>query len=238
MGTADRSDTLSELVTKFVEEGDLVGSLVWLADRCVGLPDVTASGLMVVDAEGALDVIAASSRPARLLQELEKKRFEGPARDGFHGGRRIDCADLAEADIRWPHYAPVARRFGMAAIHALPMRLVDRTGGVLTLFATSPGSLPDDVLEFGQSLAYAAALGVGNHRARQSEILAAQLQTALHSRVVIEQAKGVLAERATISVDEAFAALRQHARNTGRKLGEVASSVLDGRLDVPAIQRP
>lgn len=230
MSDADRWDTMSGLVARFAAETDLAGTLAWLVERCVRLLEVTAAGVMVIDAQGGLDVLAASSAPARQLQEMEKRHFEGPARDCFHFGRRVDCLDLAEADVRWPRFAPVARHRGMGATHAFPMALPGRTIGAVTVFLADPGGLPDAALETGQALANLAAIGVGSHRARQHEVVAAQLQTALHSRVLIEQAKGLLAERLGIAVDDAFALMRQHARRNGRKLGDIAAAVLDGRL--------
>ncbi|HEV8556243.1 MAG TPA: GAF and ANTAR domain-containing protein [Actinophytocola sp.] len=232
MGDTDRRgwDAMADLAARFVAEADLACTLAWLADQCAELLGGTAAGVMVIDAQGALDVAAASSGPARELQELEKRHFEGPARDSFHAGRRIDCPDLAEADDRWPRFAPVAQRHGNAALHAFPMALPGRTIGAMTVFLADPGALPGEALETGQTLANLAAIGVGSYRARQNEILAAQLQAALHSRVLIEQAKGLLAERLGIPLDDAFALMRQHARSHGRKLGDIASAVLDGRL--------
>lgn len=232
MGGADRPgwETMADLVARFVVDPDLVGTLAWLVDQCARLLDAAAAGVMMIDAQGGLDVLAASSAPARLLQELEKRHFEGPARDSFHAGRRIDCPDLAAADAAWPRFAPVARRHGIAAVHAFPMALPGRTIGAMPVFLADPGGLSAEALETGQVLANLAAIGIGSYRARQSEILAAQLQTALSSRVLIEQAKGLLAERLGIAVDDAFGLMRQHARSNGRKLGDVAAAVLDGQL--------
>ena len=239
MGQADPIwDQLPDLVARFVADSDLSGTLAWLVDGCTEIFGVRATGLMVTGKDGALGAVSASSESARQLQELEKLRFEGPAQDSFRNSRRIDCPDLSEADAHWPGYAPVARTHGVRGVHAFPLPLPGRTVGALTLFLAEVGGLSEETLGSAQVLANTAALGVESHRAMHSEILAEQLQGALHSRILIEQAKGLLAARLNITVDDAFAILRQHARNNCRKLRDVAAAVVDGTLTLTAEPAP
>ncbi|MFD7155591.1 GAF and ANTAR domain-containing protein [Kribbella sp. NPDC059898] len=224
---------VSELVGRFVTDTDLVGTLGWLTDRCTELAGVSGSALSLADRQGTLDVVAASSEAAHGLQQT----VEGPAQDCYATGFRIDCPDLDQADARWPGYAAAARRDGVRAVHAFPMPLLERTIGVLTLFLDTVGSLSPEALETGQLLAATAALGVESHQATQHEIRADQLQSALSSRVVIEQAKGVLAERLGLSLAESFEVLRGYARRNGRRLTDVATAVLDGSLVLPTPPR-
>jgi AmiR/NasT family two-component response regulator len=117
-----------------------------------------------------------------------------------------------------------------------------RTGWALNLFTSQPGPLDDDTVALGQALADAATIGIVHQRAlTRSGVVTEQLQTALNSRIVIEQAKGFLAERLGISVDDAFVILRRRARDTNRKLTDLADDISAGRLDLawpPAKPRP
>lgn len=232
MGETDHSmwDTVPDIVGKFVTDADLNGTLGWLVDRCAEMSGVSASALVLADRYGALEVVAASSEPAREMQEFETLHCEGPAQDSYESGARIDCPDLVGADTRWPRYAPIARRHGVRAVHAFPMPLPGRTIGALTLCLGEVGGLPDDSLKIGQTLVSTAALGVESHRATQSQVLVGQLQTALDSRILIEQAKGLLAERLSITPDDAFDILRRHARSNRGRLTDVATAILDGTL--------
>ena len=230
---SDAWDTASGLVARFVTDEDLSGTLAWLTDRCARLPGVRASGLVLVDRRGALAVVAASSEPARRLQDAELRVAEGPAHDSYDRGSRVDCLGLFDAERRWPRFAPVVRRQGVQAVHSFPLPLPGRTIGALTLFVSEPGGLFDDSLDAGQMLASTAALGVQSHQAAELETRTDQLQTALDSRVLIEQAKGLLSERLDLSLDDAFTVLRHHARNNGLRLIDVAAAVLDGSLALP-----
>ncbi|MET9273534.1 GAF and ANTAR domain-containing protein [Kribbella sp. NPDC003557] len=227
-------DTVSDLVARLVTDEDLSGTLAWLTEECARLPGVTASALLLVDRQGTLSVAAASSAPVRRLQEAELRVAEGPAHDSYDRGARVDCLDAFDADRRWPRFAPVARRRGVQAVHAFPLPSPARTIGVLTMFMSEPGGLSDVALVAGQVLASTVALGIESHQAAQLEIRTDQLQTALDSRVLIEQAKGLLSERLGLSLDDAFTVMRRHARNNGERLVGVAAAVLDGTLTLPA----
>lgn len=117
-------------------------------------------------------------------------------------------------------------------MHAFPLRLREQTIGALNLFGHEPGEMPADDRQVARALADVATIGILQERAlRRSEVLTEQLQTALNSRVVIEQAKGMLAERGGIDVDDAFAVLGGHARDRGVRLSTTALDMVEGRLD-------
>lgn len=228
----DRSEypiwvTVQELVARFVTDADLSSTLSWLSHRCAQLPGASASALLLADEDDVL-VVAASSdhRP----EELEGSGLDGPAQASYDQSCRIDCPDLSEAGALWPDYSAAALQAELRAVHAFPLWIPARTIGVLTLYAGEPGGLPDGALETWQALASTAALGITGHQAAQDKVRADQLQVALDSRVLIEQAKGLLAERHGTTPDEAFAVLRKHARSNHRRLVDVCAAVLDGDL--------
>jgi len=192
---------------------------------------VTACGVLLADHHGALNVLAASTEQTRLLELFQLQNSQGPCLDCYRTGTNIQCADLSAGDARWPLFAPVARDYGFAAVHALPMRLRDEVLGAVNLFSASPGDLDAETIELGQSLADVATIGIVHERTiRRREEVTEQLQTALNSRILIEQAKGSIAQRLNISVDQAFAVLRAHARSTNSKLTEVAAAVIETGL--------
>ena len=210
---------------------DVVGLFDDLTGACVELLEVTAAGLMLVDPAGRLRVMASSSERSRLLELLEIQNDEGPCLDCYRDGRPVLIGDLAREDGRWPTFSEEATRAGFAAVYALPMRLREETIGALNLFHRQPRALSEAGLRLGQALADVATVGILQQRAVQrSADLADQLQTALNSRLIIEQAKGVLAERERTDMATAFELLRAHARRTGRKLSEVAAAVVTGEL--------
>ncbi|TDD68198.1 ANTAR domain-containing protein [Jiangella aurantiaca] len=234
MSTTDRRvrETFVELADTLVDDYDVLGFLDLLAHRVVELIDVDACGVVLIDHHGTLNLVAASSEETRMLELSQLQNSEGPCLDTFGTGRRVSMVDLvAGGDERWPRFAPAARGAGFAAVYALPMRLRDAVLGAMNLFGREPGPLADESLALGQALADVATIGILHERtARQHEVVAGQLQSALDSRILVEQAKGVLAERLSISVDDAFALLRGHARSTNSKLRDVAAAVVDGTI--------
>jgi hypothetical protein len=141
----------------------------------------------------------------------------------------VSVVDLRAAGNRWPRFTAAAAEVGFTAVHALPMRLRSDVIGTLNLFDTRPGALEEGAVRLGQALADVATIGLLQQRAiHHRDILTAQLQTALDSRVLIEQAKGVLAERLQVDVGEAFALLRDGARRHSRQLSDLARAIVDG----------
>ncbi|MGI5166709.1 GAF and ANTAR domain-containing protein [Spirillospora sp. CA-253888] len=218
------------LVTGF----DIIEFLQQMAECSVELLGVDAAGLLVTDQQNHLRLVATSSEQSRLLELFQLQNDQGPCLDAFTTGTPVHCADLtsSEAHARWPLFAPQAARCGFAAVSALPMRLREQVIGALNLFRTTPGELPAPTLELGQALADIATIGLLQQRAlHQASIVNGQLQTALSSRVLIEQAKGTLAERHGWSMNQAFAALRDHARRRNLHLTDLAQAITDRTLD-------
>jgi GAF domain-containing protein len=220
------------LVTGF----DVVELLDDLVSSGVDLLDLAAAGLMLTDQQGKLQVMAASSMPTHMLELFELQNAEGPCLDCFRTGQAVASEDLTDQQARWPRFAAEVRELGFGPVYALPMRLRDRTIGAFNLFRRPSAPLTDVDLELGQALADVATIAILQHRTiRESEQLAEQLQAALNSRIVIEQAKGALAERAQVDVDVAFTMLRRFARQNQMALSEVAGAVASGSLAPSAV---
>jgi transcriptional regulator with GAF, ATPase, and Fis domain len=226
------AEVFVELADTLVEEFDVVDFLQTLTERCVELVDTDAAGLMLDDQRGHLQVIAYTHESARLLELFELQRAEGPCLDCFATGEAITNVDLAASRSRWPVFTEAAMGSGFAYSHALPLRLRRQVLGALNLFTVERTELTGDHLAVAQGMADIATISLLHERAlRDQVLLAEQLQTALHSRIMIEQAKGVLSARAEISVGEAFSRMRTHARRTGQQLTGVAEAVVTGSLD-------
>jgi GAF domain-containing protein len=209
-----------------VDDFDVIDFLHTVAQHCVELLGVDAAGLMLADQRGQLYATAASAENARLLELFELQIDAGPCLDAFRTGQPVINADLHANHQNWPRFAGAAQAIGYVSVHALPLRLRSTIIGALNLFCARPRELSDDDVRTGQALADVATIGILAQRTvRQSELLSIQLQKALTSRVILEQAKGVLAECHRITVDEAFALLRDYARNHDRLLSDVARDV-------------
>jgi len=222
------ADVFVEMADTLVDDFDLIDFLHTLTERCVQLLDVDAAGLLLTDGQGTLQVVAASSERTRLLELFQLQTDQGPCLDCFRTATPVSVADLPAAG-RWPRFTAAATEVGFAAVHALPMRLRSDVIGALNLFDTQPGALGEEKLRIAQALASIATVGLLQQRAiHRGDVITEQLQTALNSRVLIEQAKGLLAERLHVSVADAFEILRNTARGRNRRLSDLAQSILDG----------
>ena len=222
------SETFVELTDTMVADFDIIDFLHVLTQRSVELLDVSAAGLLLADPRGELRVVAASSEAARLLELFQLQSDQGPCLDCFRSGRPVSATDLS-ADQRWPRFADAAGQAGFSAVQALPMRLRDQVIGALNLFRATAGAFDADSVHVGQALADVATISLLHERSmRRSDTLNEQLQTALNSRVIIEQAKGKLAERLGIDVNQAFTLLRDQARNRNQRLSDLARAFVDG----------
>jgi hypothetical protein len=225
--------TFVELADTLVTDYDVIDFLDLLAHRIVELLAVTACGVLVADHHGTLNLLAASSEQTRLLELFQWQNAQGPCLDSCRSGDSVHCEDLSQAEGRWPLFAPAAVATGYRAVHALPMRLREEIVGAVNLFSAEPGPLDSEDIELGQALADVATIGILHERVvRRGEEITDQLHSALNSRILIEQAKGVLAQRLGISVDQAFTVLRGHARRTNNKLTEVAHAVVENELQI------
>jgi GAF domain-containing protein len=226
-------DVFVEMADTLVDDFDVIDFLHGLTERCVQVLGVSAAGLLLTDGRDALQMIAASSERTRLLELFQLQTDQGPCVDCFRTGKPVSVADLPSAG-RWPQFTAAAAEVGFAAVHALPMRLRTEVIGALNLFDTEPGPLDDGRLRVGQALADVATIGLLQQRAiRRRDVITEQLQTALNSRILIEQAKGVLAERLHLDVADAFTVLRDGARNNNRRLSELAQAIVDGSEQIP-----
>jgi GAF domain-containing protein len=223
-----------------VAEYDTIDLLDRLVGFCVDLLPADAAGIVLGDARRELRVVAASSEAAELMELLQLQSDEGPCLDCFQTAAPVSVADLTDAAERWPTFvAAVEERGQFRAVHALPLRLRGQAIGALNLFDREPGPLPDPDLALGQALADVATIGILQERAvRRAEVVNEQLQTALNSRVIIEQAKGALSQRLGVNVEEAFDRLRNYARSQNLKLGDVARRVVNRDLDPAEFTTP
>jgi GAF domain-containing protein len=229
-GRRDLGTTLVELADTLVKDFDVVDFLHTLTQRCVELVDVDAAGLALADHSGMLRVVAASDEQARLLELFEVQNEEGPCLDAYRTGH-IVVEEHLDTSERWRRFKEEALADGFLSVHAVPMRLREDVIGALNLFRLKPGRLADEEAAICRALADVATIGLLQERAvREARVLAEQLQAALNSRIVIEQAKGVLAEQSHVEMDVAFELLRGFARTNNRRLADVARDLLEARI--------
>lgn len=223
---------LVELADTLVENFDVVEFLQMMGERSVELLGADAAGLMLADQGGELQLMSATVERARLLEVFALKIDEGPCRDCFTSGQAIANIELGEAQERWPRFTPAAVTAGFRSTHVLPLRLRGRVIGALNLLCDRHVRLSSDDIAVGQAMADVATIGLLRQQTSHEQVaLTEQLQTALKSRVLVEQAKGALAASARITVDEAFNRMRSHARRNGVTLQAVAVAVMDGSSD-------
>jgi transcriptional regulator with GAF, ATPase, and Fis domain len=229
--------TFVELADTLVDEFDVADFLRTLVEQSVRLMEVSAAGVVLSDSEGRLRMAAASSERAGELETVAVQAKDGPCIDCVRSGRPVASADLTLDADRWPRFAAAAETAGFRAAQAVPMRLRRQIVGALTLLSTDPVRLDQDRTDLAQALADVATIGLLQQRAiNRGEILTEQLQTALNSRVTIEQAKGVLsAQSGDPDMEHAFTSLRTYARAHNRRLADLAHDVANGSADVKAI---
>ena len=191
---------------------------------------------MLATPDGELTLMTATSEAMQLVELFELQSQEGPCQDCFRTGQPVVNQDLTSNDRRWPRFAAVAVGAGFFAADAIPMRLRTQVIGAVNLFRSSTGSLSDDDVAAARALADIATIAILQHRATlDTRLVNQQLSEALASRIVIEQAKGMIAERHGRPVDAAFAALRHHARGHNQRLAEVARGVVSGTMDLDVL---
>jgi ANTAR domain/GAF domain len=223
--------TFVELADTLVADFDLIDFMSVLVERCAELLDSAEVGLALAAARGELRVMASSSERMRALELIEFQNDEGPCRDCLLDGQQVLNHRLDDSEGRWPRFAPQARAAGFQMVHAFPMRLRNDVIGAMNIFSTSVRELSPEDVNLTQALADAGTIGILQERAiKHGTDLASQLQGALNSRVVIEQAKGIVAERRQVDMDDAFALLRSYARSNRTQLSDVARSIIDHSL--------
>ncbi|GAA5212368.1 GAF and ANTAR domain-containing protein [Microbacterium kyungheense] len=225
--------TFVTLADCLVDDFDIVDVLQRLVDDCISLFDASAAGILLLSPSNRLEVIASTSERSELVELMQLRVGAGPCVEAATGGEVVSVDDIDQIAHRWPAFATDARASGFSSIHAIPLRLRDSTLGSLNLFRDEAGALNAADAAAAQALADIATISILQQRlVEESELAQAQLQRALDSRVVIEQAKGYLAQMRDIDMDEAFARIRSHARSTQTRIGVVARDVIDGRLSL------
>jgi GAF domain-containing protein len=221
-----------ELADTLIDDFDVVELLHRLAEACTEVLEVDAAGLMLTDLRGGLRLVAWSPDAMKRLEVFELQTDEGPSMDAIRTGRAVVNVDVTEARERWPRFTAAALAADIRSAHALPLRLRGQLIGVMNLFSTEEQRMSENDIALGQALADVATISLLQQRAiRDQSILAEQLHAALNTRIVLEQAKGMLAELSGLSPAETFHYLRDHARRTGQLLRAVAQQVIDGQLD-------
>ncbi|MEO6944096.1 MAG: GAF and ANTAR domain-containing protein [Lacisediminihabitans sp.] len=237
MSEASRESRISaafvKLADTLIADYDVVDLLDTLLVECTQILDTEAGGLMLVDAVGHLQVIASTSERADFVELMQLNAGAGPCIECFTTGKSVSIADIDEFGTQWPEFRTAALQKGFHSVHATPMRLRGEILGTMNLFSTRVGELNPRDAAVAQALADVATIGILQERSiRETGIVAEQLQRALDSRVLIEQAKGVLSQIASIDMDESFAMLRNYARTRNLSLRAVAEGVANRSLDI------
>jgi transcriptional regulator with GAF, ATPase, and Fis domain len=228
------------LADTLVADYDVIELLTRLVGDSVELLDADAGGIMLADPHGQLRVVAASSEVAQLIELMQVQNDQGPCLDCYRTATPVSAPDLARAADRWPLFVAAAMNQSVFnAVHALPLRLRGQAIGALNLWRHQAGPMAAEELALGQALADVATVAILQERAiRRAEVLNEQLQAALNSRVIIEQAKGVLSQHGRLDMNQAFDLLRRYARFHNRRLAEVARELADRTLDPGAVRSP
>jgi len=224
-------DTFAALADSLVAGFDVIELLQTLVETCRRVLDVDEAGILLADEDGDLEVVASTSESSTLVETMQFDARSGPCWTSFTTAAPVSLPDVDVDRARWPEFAEVARQQGFRSAHAVPLRLRGTVIGTLNLLRNSVGELNDRDVRVAQALADVATIGILQERTlRESAVVQQQLQGALDTRVVIEQAKGVVAHVRGVSTDEAFVLIRRHARENRLKLADVASQLVERRL--------
>ncbi|KQZ10869.1 ANTAR domain-containing protein [Agromyces fucosus] len=226
--------TFASLADTLVEGYDVVELLQLLVDSCQQLLDTTAAAILLADADGELDVIASTSEASRLVELIQIGAEAGPCVESFTTGTFVSVPDISDSPERWGRFRDGAIAQGFASVHAFPMRLRETRIGTLNLLRDSVGELDPDDRAAAQAFADVATIGILHERSiHESHVLSEQLERALQSRVVIEQAKGVVAHTRGVPIEEAFTLIRAYARANRIGISQVAAGLVDRSLALP-----
>lgn len=209
-----------------------------LARHAARLLNADDAGVLFADADGRLSIVAASSQNARLIQVIQVNYGVGPSVLSYQERRRVSAACLSSEQRYGDIFRSATLNAGFAAVHAFPLLLTGEAIGSLILFRRDAGELDADELMVGKALTSMAAAFVTVERdVGRAERRAIQLETALRSRVLIEQAKGILAERHGLPMNSAFESMRAFARNSRRRLDEVARAVVENNPNIARLTK-
>jgi HPt (histidine-containing phosphotransfer) domain-containing protein len=233
--TAGRESQVTQafvsLANSLVDGFDVVDLLSGLSADCARLLDIASAGVLLADRRRVLHVVAASSEATRNLELFQLQRDQGPCLDCYRYGAPVSVPDLSEHAERWPHFVEAAVAAGFASVHAVPMRLQDNVLGTLGLFGRRVGALTEEDLNLAQALAHVGSVAIVQGTAvADTAAIAEQLQNALRSRMVLEQAKGLIAQLGDLDMDQAFRVLRGYARDRNQRLADTARAVVSREL--------
>lgn len=225
--------TFAKLADTLVADYDVVDLLQLLVDSCHDLLNSTAAGILLADSSGQLEVLASTSEAARLVEIMQLSAEAGPCIESFRTGRVVSVPNITDSRGDWSQFRDSALEQGFASIDSIPLRLRDTTIGALNLLRASPGEMDASDLVAAQAFADVATIGILHERSlRQSTLVKDQLQAALNSRIVVEQAKGVIAHLHGVSVDDAFTLIRDYARKNRAGIGHVAQQIVDRAISL------
>ena len=233
------AEVFVEVADTLVDDFDVIEFLELVTSRSAAISNASSAGLLVADAHGQLQFMAASKESVKLLELFQLQNDEGPCLDCFHTGSAVVNTDLDDAASRWPVFAPRAVSAGFRSVHAFPLRHRTNVIGALNLFSTDTGQLEPGDVRIIQALADVATIGMLQERSiRNHEHVTEQLQGALNNRITIEQAKGALARTHAITVDAAFELIRGYARSHHHHLSDVAQAVVTNPEAHPELNTP
>lgn len=231
--------TFVTLADSLVADYDMIDLLQILVDRCTALFDAAAAGIILGPDDRHLEVIVSTGEASRSIGLMQLQTGEGPCVEAVTTGRVVSVENMAEMHDRWPTFAEAAIDSGYVSVHAIPLRLRGVTIGSLNLFNEHEGALNESDATAAQALADVATISVLQERViRDSTVIREQLQRALDSRVVIEQAKGVISHTHQLDMDAAYRLIRQHSRSTQTSLSVVAAGVVDGSVTIELSEPP
>ena len=226
-------ETFATLADTLVAGFDVVDLLQTLVESCVRMLHISAAGILLINDDRELEVVASTSEAARLVELMQLSAEAGPCIDSFESGTVVSVPDISESPVRWGRYRTEALQQGFHSVYAIPLRLRETTIGALNLLNTTTGALDETDVRIGRALADVATIGILHERAMmESGLVREQLSQALQSRVLIEQAKGVISHLHSTSTDEAFAILRSYARSNRMLLSVVAQKVVNRELSI------
>ena len=229
----DFFETFATLADTLVAGFDVVDLLQTLVESCERMLDITAAGILLMNEDGELEVVASTSEAARLVELMQLSAEAGPCIVSFNSGKVVSVPDIRESPPDWASYRDAALDQGFSSVYAIPLRLRETTIGALNLLRNSVGELDATDIRIATALADVATIGILHERAIvESGRVREQLAQALQSRIVIEQAKGVVSHLHSISTDEAFAVLRSYARSNRLRLSDVAQRVVQRELEI------
>jgi GAF domain-containing protein len=230
------NDAFVRVAGTLVDNYDVLDLLSTLMNTCTDLLGVQAGGILIADGAGELELVASTSEEAEIVEIMIVAAGAGPCVDCFNTGASVSVADIETDTGQWPRFRRSALEQGFRAAHATPLRLHGEVIGAMNLLSTGAGALSARDSQLAQALADVATVGILHERSfREPGIVAAQLHFALDTRILVEQAKGVLAQVRSCTMTEAFNALRSYAREHDTTLRAAAEGVVNRTISAESL---